>query len=274
MEYRILLAQVEASKSKEEMLAKLDRLLRPRLERGEYSLVILPEYLMGDPVALGGEGVRRAAEPLEGPWSRFFEKLASEYSVAILYTMYEENLEGGKPFNTAVLVTPRGRLLAYRKTHLFDALGYRESSLFTPGTRLSDVVDVGGLRVGVAVCFELRYPEVFRHLALQDADLAAVPAGWYRGPLKEQQLQTLASARAHENVMYVAVAALYGDNYTGGSLLADPYGAVTVYAGHGEKLLEATVDTRWLEKARKELPLLKLRRPELYTTLTGRNSGG
>jgi predicted amidohydrolase len=270
LELRLLLVQPHAARGKEEARARVERLLRPRLERGEYDLVVLPEYLMGDPVVLGAEGVAAAAEPLDGPWSKFFEQLAGEYGVYIVYTMYERN-GNGKPYNTAVLAGPEGRLLVYRKTHLFDALGYRESSLFTPGEQLSGVVDVRGFRVGLAVCFELRYPEVFRHLALHGADLAAVPAGWYRGPLKERQLELLAAVRAHENVIYVAVAALYGEHYTGGSLVADPYTAIIAYGGHGEKLIEARISKEWLERARRELPLLELRRPSLYESLNPPN---
>lgn len=144
MELRLLLVQPEAAAGKGEARARVERLLRPRLERGEYNLVVLPEYLMGDPVVLGAEGVAAAAEPLDGPWSRFFEALAVEYGVHIVYTMYERS-GSRRPYNTAVLVSPKGRLLVYRKTHLFDALGYRRAASSPPETSSAGSLTLEGL---------------------------------------------------------------------------------------------------------------------------------
>ena len=259
------LLQLSASRGKEESRERIRRLVES-VARYEPDLVVLPEYSMFDPTGLSVEEVYSGAEPLEGEWTRFFMGLVEEYGFHIVYTMFERREGYSKAFNTAVLLGPKGFLLVYRKTHLFDALGYRESSVFEAGDRLSGVAEVRGFRVGLAVCFELRYPEVFRSLALRGADLVVVPAGWYRGPVKEEQLLFLARARAHENTLYVAVSALYGDRFTGRSLLVDPYGIVRVDAGAGEKAVVAEVSREELEEARRALPLLGLRRPELYNT--------
>jgi len=260
---RLALAQLGASRSKEEALERIKRLL-DSAARMEPDLVVFPEYSMLDPTGLGAEEVAGVAEPLFGPWHGFFEKAASEYGFHIVFTMYERREGYRKAFNTAVLVGPSGTLLVYRKTHLFDAMGYRESDLFEKGGELSEVVEVNGFRVGLAICFEIRYPEIFRSLALRGADLVVVPAAWYRGRVKEEQIIFLARARSHENTLFVAAPVLYGENFTGRSVLTDPYGVVRVDAGIGEKVVVAEIGREEITEARRVFPLLRLRRPELY----------
>ncbi|MFN7105878.1 MAG: nitrilase-related carbon-nitrogen hydrolase, partial [Pyrobaculum sp.] len=177
---------------------------------------------------------------------------------------------GSRPrvYNTTVLVDSSGSVVGtYRKTHLFDAYSYRESDFVEAGGELSGVYVVRGVRVGFAVCFELRFPEVFRELALGGAELVAVPAAWYAGPLKEETLQLLARARAVENGMYVAVAALWGQRFTGRSMVVDPYGVVLAELGTGERYREVEIDPALVEEARRVVPTLRLRRPQLYKRL-------
>ena len=260
---RVALLQLGATRSKEESLKRIKQLLS-RVAKEEPDLVALPEYSMMDPTGLGPDEVLRVAEPLDGPWARFFENAASEHGFHIVFTMFEKREGFSKAFNTAVLVGPRGPGIVYRKTHLFDAMGYRESDLFEKGDELSSVAEVNGFRVGLAICFEIRYPEIFRSLALRGADVVVVPAGWYRGPVKEEQIAFLARTRSHENTMYTVVPVLYGDNFTGRSLVTDPYGVVLVDAGIGERITVAELSRDVLEEARRTFPLLRLRRPELY----------
>jgi predicted amidohydrolase len=261
---RLVLVQLAASGSKEESARKISKLLE-KAAKHKPDIVVLPEYSMFDPTGLRAEDIVNEAEPLDGPWSRFFAEHAERNGFYILYTMFERRPGYRKAFNTAVLVSPSGeQLLVYRKTHMFDILGYRESDLFEPGNELSRVIDVNGYRLGVAICFEIRFPEIFRSLALRGADVVVVPAGWYRGPVKEDQIRLLAAARAHENTLFVVVPVLYGDNFTGRSLVADPYGVIRLDAGPGEKVVAVELSKEELEEARRMLPLLRLRRPELY----------
>lgn len=258
---RIGILQVSASKDKDEARSRVEKVLsRARVEA---SLIVMPEYLMADPTGLGPRSLAGIAEPVGGPWTRWVEQLSREYGTCIVASMYEAG--PGMPYNTLLLSTPeRGVIYTYRKTHLFDALGYRESSILTPGSEPPRVVEACGLKLGMVVCFEIRFPELFRLLASSGAELVAVPAGWYRGDGKEEALRFLAQARAHENTIYLAVAALYGGNFTGRSMLVDPYGVVTLDLGHGERYMEAELDPEVLGEARRRLPLLQLRRPELY----------
>ncbi|ABM81482.1 carbon-nitrogen hydrolase family protein [Hyperthermus butylicus] len=262
----IALLQFGATHSKEESLERIRKLIS-RYERivSEADLLLVPEYSMADPTGQPPEAIAAIAEPLEGPWIGFFARLAREYSVHVVATLYEKSKAGGKPYNTAALIAPTGELLAvYRKIHLFDAYGYRESDYFMPGAEPAKLATIKGFRIALAVCFDLRFPELFRTYALQGAELVAVPAAWYRGPAKEDQLRIIAAARAHENTMYIAVASQYNSNFTGRSLVADPYGLVLLDAGRGEKIVQIEVDRESLEEARRQLPLLKLRRPHAY----------
>ncbi|MEB3861568.1 MAG: carbon-nitrogen hydrolase family protein [Desulfurococcales archaeon] len=258
---RIGILQARASKTKDEAKRRVEQVLAK--SRVEADVIVMPEYLMTDPTGLPPSELSKIAEPVGGTWTRWLERLSDEYGSCIIASMFEEG--PGKPYNTIVLAQPgRGVVYTYRKTHLFDALGYSESSILSPGSEPPRTINACGLRLGAVVCFELRFPELFRMLALEGADLVAVPAGWYRGDGKEEALRFLAQARAHENTMYIAVASLYGANFTGRSMLVDPMGIVVLDLGHGERYAEADLDPGALEEARSRLPVLRLRRPGLY----------
>lgn len=258
--------QFTIGSNKDENLKRIRRLIE-RNERAisEVRLLVLPEYSMLDPTGLEPTTIWKVAEDLKGPWLEEFRKIAVEYDAHIVATLFEKSSRPPLVYNTAVLLSPKGDILeVYRKTHLFDAYGYKESEFTLPGDRLSRVIDVDGFKTAISICFELRFPEIFRTYALEGAELVVIPAAWYKGPLKEETLAFLARARAHENVMYVALSALYGDNFTGRSMLVDPMGVIIAEAGIGDRLLLASLDKDELKKARSILPLLKLRRGNLY----------
>ena len=162
-------------------------------------------------------------------------------------------------YSSVVMVRPSGGAeVVYRKNVLFDALGYRESSVLCRGDKPPSLVEVTGLRVGVIVCFELRFPEMARSLALQGVELVLVPAAWYSGSGKEEQLRFLAQARASENTAYLAIASMTGPDFVGRSMLVDPMGFVVLDAGTREVYVEGMVDTDYLREVRRTLPLLEL----------------
>jgi len=263
---RVGLVQVSSSENKEESMYKIRKLLER--SRVEADLLVFPEYLMADPTGLGLEGVKASAEGLSGSWFKFFSKIAAEYGSCTVFNMFEQSGRP-KPYNSTVIVSPRGEaLLVYRKTHLFDALGYRESSIFEPGDVIPEPVNCNGWRVAVSVCFELRFPEIFRVHGARRADLVVVPAAWYKGDGKEEALRVLAQARAHENGYYVAVSALYGELFTGRSIIVNPFGVVEVDAGWGDRYVEHVALRSLVEEARRKYPLLELRRTDIYASLS------
>ncbi len=247
--------------SKGETLRAVEKLLEHEDHRADVYLT--PEYLMLDPTGLEPAAIAAAAEGLDGEWVGFFRREARERGACFVATMFER--AGGRVYNSAVVIDESGEVVGvYRKTHLFDAYGYRESSFTVPGDRLFEPVSVCGVKLGLAICFELRFPEVFRAQALAGAELVAVPAAWYRGPLKEETLRFLAQARAHENTVFLAVASNPGSSFVGRSMVVDPMGVVRAELGPGEKYAGVQVDTAEVAGARRTLPVLGLRRPELY----------
>ncbi len=257
----VFIAQLRARTSKEEQLRVIEK-LAGKAEPG--GILAVPEYAMYDVTGRGPETLRSIAEPLDGPWVSRLRRISREKGICMIATLHELNPRG-KPYNTAVVIDERGEIVGvYRKTHLFDALGYRESDYYTPGDKLFEPVKACGARLGLAICFEIRYPEVFRYQALRGAEIVFVPSAWYRGEGKEEQYEYLARARAHENTVWIVAPILYGEHFTGRSKVVDPYGIVRVDAGYGERLVAAEVKTDYIAEVRRILPLLDLRRPGLY----------
>ncbi len=256
---RIGILQLEGTASKEENLSKIWRVL----SGARADLIVLPEYSMAPLPLLNKEELTKVAEPLNGTFVKGLASIARDRGTSIIAGIYEKVGDG--VYNTAVIISSDGELVAsYRKVHLYDAYGARESDYFLKGGEPPPVVDIEGWRVSVAICFDLRFPELFRTAALRGTELFAVPAAWFRGDGKEEILHALAKVRAHENVAWLALAVQYGPHFTGRSALIHPMGYVALDLGYGEKYVETEISKEELGKAREVLPLMKLRRPETY----------
>ena len=228
--------------------------------RDEPDLVVLPEAMMAD-FADGGGSAGPLAEPLDGEFVSVLRKCAVEHGTAIVAGMFERSCDEGRPYNTLLAVGPDGELLgAYRKIHLYDAFGYRESDQLTPGDVAPVVVKIAGQRVGLMTCYDLRFPELSRALVDAGAEILAVPAAWVRGPLKEHHWTTLLTARAIENTCYVAAAAQNGKKYSGLSQIIDPQGIAIAAAGEADGHATAIVSAERLAKVRTQNPSLQNRR--------------
>nr|WP_147918163.1 nitrilase-related carbon-nitrogen hydrolase [Ruania zhangjianzhongii] len=163
-----------------------------------------------------------------------------------------------------MLLGPDGEVAGeYRKVHLFDAFGVRESDVLDGGRPGGDnvlTVDLGGLRVGVATCYDLRFPETFRLLADAGADVLVVIAAWADGPGKAEQLEVLTRARALENTCYLLLASQPGEGRVGRSALIEPLGTVIDQGGTGDEvILAATLTQDVIAEARAKVPSLSHR---------------
>lgn len=228
-------------------------------------LVAFPESLMGpwDPVA--GRYLHKP-EPLDGPFCRAVDALAREYGVWIVYTTEEANPSSlQRPYNTAVICDSSGRQrAAYRKTHLYDALGERESDRMTPGDKPAPVIQTPFCRLGIAICYDLRFPEIARRMALEGAEMLLYPSAWVAGPGKVTQWCTLLRARAIENECFVAGLSRTGNGRCGNSLVVSPSGETLASAGSEECLLTCRIDLSEVTSTRRAMPIFEHRRPELY----------
>ena len=230
--------------------------------RGGADLVLFPEAAM----AGGGPGADLTpfAEPLDGPFVAGLAETARKNGIAVVAGMFEPG-DAGRVYNTVVAVGPDGALLgSYRKIHLYDAFGDRESDRIQPGDGRTMVFPLAGLNVGVMTCYELRFPEMARHLAERGADLLLLPAAWVRGPLKELHWETLARARAIEDTVYVAACGQVSERYCGLSAIYDPMGVALVSAGETEELVSGEVTRERLQAVRAKNPSLAMRRPDVY----------
>jgi predicted amidohydrolase len=220
-------------------------------------LVVLPEAFARD-FGPAGSDVSAFAEPVDGPFATELARVAAERGTTVVAGMFECGEDPDRPWNT-VLVRGDDEA-AYRKIHLYDSFGYRESDRLTAGPVEPTVVDVRGWRVGVMTCYDLRFPELARLLVDRGAEVLVVPSAWVAGDRKADHWRTLARARAIENTVFVAAAGQPGPRYTGRSLVVDPLGDVLAEAGDGPETLTAELHRHALDDARRTNPSLANRR--------------
>lgn len=258
---RFALVQFSSSPNKGENLAKALELVEG-LPDG-VDMAVFPEYMMGYPEGgLTPEFASKLAEPIEGEFIASLREAARRKGVWLLANFFEKG--EGKPRNVNVVINRGGDIVAkYAKLHLFDAYGYRESDIFERGDKVV-TFDFEGLRVGVATCFDVRFPELFRRMATEGAKAFLLPSAWYAGPAKEEQWFIMGRARAHENVAFMIAVCNSAKPFIGRSYVADPYGIVRVDLGNGEKVGLFDLDEGEVDRAREAIPLLSLRRVDLY----------
>ena len=263
---RIAAVQMTSGAEKAKNLDVATRLLRKAAESGA-QFAGVPENFAW----MGPEPERlENAEPLDGPTLSTMATLAREFRMTVLAgSVLEAGAPGGRTYNTSVLFGPDGqRLAVYRKIHLFDVeVGdgqtYRESAAVAPGTEVV-VADTALGKVGLSVCYDLRFPELYRKHADQGAVLITVPAAFTLMTGKDHW-EVLLRARAIENQAYVIAPAQQGrhpkDRLTWGhAMVVDPWGLVTARASEGEGLAVAELDLEYLARVRRSLPALSHRR--------------
>jgi predicted amidohydrolase len=241
-------------------LAAMASLAATATQRGA-RLIVFPEYSAYWEPDLG-PGCVAAAQRLDGPFVTALARLSVELGVHIVAGMLETSATSGKFSNTLVAVGPSDGLVAtYRKQHLYDAFGQRESDWVVPGPiKAPQTFQVGELTVGMQTCYDIRFPEVTRRLVDAGVDLVLVPAEWVRGPLKEQHWRTLLTARALENTVYVAAADHGPPIGVGSSTIIDPMGVALVTIGETTDVAVAWLTTERLRAVRALNPALQLRR--------------
>ena len=224
-------------------------------------LVVFPEYSSYFEGAIGRNFVD-AAQSLDGSFVAGLSAFAVELGIHVVGGMLERVADPDRFSNTLVAISPTGELVArYRKIHLYDAFGDRESDWVLAGTiEEPETFAVGHLTVGLQTCYDIRFPEVTRRLVDAGADLVLVPAEWVRGPLKEHHWRTLVTARALENTIYVAAADHAPPVGVGNSMVVDPMGVELVTIGETTDVAVAWVSAERISSVRAVNPALALRR--------------
>ncbi|HEX2287143.1 MAG TPA: carbon-nitrogen hydrolase family protein [Gaiellaceae bacterium] len=267
---RVACVQLTSRSDKAANLEKAEALVARAAATGA-DVVVLPEKwnAIGD-----REALHAAAETLEsGESVEAMARWAQTHGITLVGGSITERREGREKLSNTSIVFDSTGLIAgvYRKIHMFDVeVGgriYRESDAEEPGDE-PVLVDVEGWPTGLTVCYDVRFPELYRILALQGAELVTVPAHFTLFTGKDHW-ELLLRARAVENQYYVAAAAQIGETQPGRlsygrSLIADPWGIVVALAPDEETVIAAQLDRRRLEEVRSKLPSLASRQPEAY----------
>ncbi|MDR7420183.1 MAG: carbon-nitrogen hydrolase family protein [Armatimonadota bacterium] len=262
---RVGLAQYGATSDKAANLARALEVAAEARHRG-VDLLVFPEVFMYRRPADETAPPAEIAEALDGPFMQGVTRAAVEHGLYIVMGISERApQETHRAYNTAVLVSPTGAHLAvYRKVHLYDSLGGTESTVIVPGREQPPVVETPLGRIGLQICYDVRFPEWSRILALRGAEIIAMPTSWVSGPLKEEHWVTLVRARAIENTCWVAAADQVQPDRVGRSLLVDPMGVVVADGGEEPGLIVAEADPDRVRRVRQKLLTLAHRRPDLY----------
>ncbi len=223
-------------------------------------LVVFPEYssYFVDPfdASLAGH-----AQSIDGPFVRALAGIAAEFGVHLVAGLLEKADDEKRVRNTVVAVDASGLRARYRKLHLYDAFGQRESDWVEAGDIApAETFELGGLTFGLMTCYDLRFPEVGRMLVDAGADVFVVPAEWVRGPLKEHHWRTLLHARAIENTVFVAAADHPPPLGVGCSMIVDPQGVELAAVGTATDVAVAHLDPSAVARVRRVNPALRLRR--------------
>jgi deaminated glutathione amidase len=266
---RVAAVQLNSNGDKKRNLAAAERLVRAAAADGA-EFVALPEKWN---LLAAGEELLAGAEPLDGPSLTAARGWARDLGVHLLAgSIAERGEDGEKASNTSVLIDPHGEDVAvYRKIHMFDVdaggVSYRESEHERPGTE-PVAAPLGDLTLGMTVCYDLRFPELFRILALRGARIVAVPSAFTLATGRDHW-EVLLRARAIEDQVFVLAPNQVGEappHYSsfGHSMVVDPWGAVLATAPDGEGFVAAELDFAAQDRVREELPSLANRQAAAY----------
>jgi predicted amidohydrolase len=274
----VAIVQMRSSGDKRENL-KLSLDFVKEAARKKASLICFPEFQMAfSPRNQSVKKLIKIAETIDE--SNFILTLcesARRNRINIIATVYEKNTKNNsnrssinqsdnRVYDTAVIINSNGAIgSVYRKLHLYDALGFRESAKMIAGNHIEKPVKTPAGNLGLMICYDVRFPEVSRILAINGADILAVPSAWVHGIMKEEHWQTILKARAIENGSYVAAPDQVGHIFSGRSMVVDPFGIVILDMGNREGMEVIEINKSRIQKARESLPLLKNRRTDVYS---------
>ncbi|MEM3193205.1 MAG: carbon-nitrogen hydrolase family protein [Candidatus Parvarchaeota archaeon] len=265
-ELKIALTQLTASREKDENLKKIKKYAKEAAEN-KSDLVVFPEVFMfyfGTDEDLNLKFEK--SESIDGKFVDSVKRISKEYHINIIFGMHEKSSDRPKTYNTTLAINEQGEVInLYRKTHLYDAFGMKESDQNVPGTDRPKIFKINDFNIGVIVCYEIRFPEMARILALDGADLIVVPSAWVKGYNKEDFWLSTVKTRAMENTVYIGTSNQIGNVYTGIAAFVDPLGILIERATEEEGMIIQRVKRERIIQARKILPLLSQRNTSIYS---------
>ncbi|MDO5723048.1 MAG: carbon-nitrogen hydrolase family protein [Flaviflexus sp.] len=262
-------AQYSPRETKEESF-EVAAALVDRARRAGAELVVLPEFAFFTAMVMDDAFVE-SAEDLDGPSVRALQEMSTGGPTIVAGLC--ERATPGHIYNTLVGVQEGQVRATYRKLHLYDAFGFKESDRVIAGDPAAEIetLSVGDHVVGMQTCYDVRFPEVTRRLVDAGADIIALPAQWMPGPMKEFHWRSLTTVRAIENTVYVIASDQCSPTGAGHSAVIDPLGTSLAALGDQEGIALAEVDADHLAKVRTVNPALQLRRFEVSAKEDGRD---
>ncbi len=269
MESTFVMAQLEPAPYPEENLKKAREAVSKAVEKYHPNFIIFPETFMSRfPAGTDVQTANSVVQSLDEEFVKGMQKLASDNGLWMVFGMKEkvDAPDDDRCYNTVVMLDDSGKIVqVYRKTHLYDAFGYKESDEYKSGDAFFEPVDTPFGKIGLFVCYEVRFPEVARYQKSKGAEIVIMPTAWFKGDLKSQQFRTLITARAVENTFFVLACDQCGGTSLGESVAVDPMGVAFAAGNEREDLIPVYVDTDRIVEVEKKLPSYKDRRPALYT---------
>lgn len=260
--------QFEASTDKHKNLDKILAYVE-EASSGGAALCGFPEFMMlytdssQTPKQLAQE-----AETVSGDFVSAIASAARKNRIQVIGSFYEKSPKKDRVYDTSFVIDKRGKTIStYRKIHLYDALGFKESDKMMPGSSMTGPVRTSIGKMGIMICYDLRFPEMSRSLAAAGSEILAVPSAWVDGYMKKEHWVVLNRTRAIENGCYVLAPDQVGNVYCGHSLAVDPYGKVLLDMKERIGVEYVDIDIDKVRETRKSLPLLKNRRTDIYASL-------
>ena len=266
--YTAAVIQIDSGNDKKINIEKISRFVQQAAEMGA-KFIALPECSVYE-----GTDIKDAAEDIpDGETFGVFSALASEYNVYIHCGSIYEKGKDARPYNASVLISPDGKLMAkYHKMHPFDVelangTWVRESDDICPGENIVAAESELG-KISLAICYDIRFAEIFRLMALDGAEIFVTPANFTYTTGKDHW-ETILRTRAIENGCYVIAPCQCGEKCKfrayGNSMIIDPWGNIVARAGEEECIITAEIDLDYVEKVRKQIFMLENRREDIYS---------
>ncbi len=260
--------QFKASTNKEDNLTKIISYISKAASKNA-ALCAFPEFMMFyTSSSQTPKQLVNLAETINGNFVTTIAKAAKENQIQVVGSFYEKSRKKDRVYDTCFIIGKSGKVIStYRKIHLYDALGFKESDKIVSGSKITKPVKTSLGKMGMMICYDLRFPEMARSLATAGAEVLVAPSAWVKGNMKEEHWITINKTRAIENGCYVIAPDQVGNIYCGRSLVVDPYGKILLDMKKKQGIGFVNIDLNKVKQTRKILPLLKNRRTDIYPTL-------
>jgi deaminated glutathione amidase len=266
--FRAALVQMKSSVDKNKNLSYSLKLIS-RAAQKNAQLICFPEFQMAySPAEQKPETLHEIAEKINGNFISALSNSAKKNKINVVATIYEiinTNKQNRKVFDTAVIINERGKIQSvYRKIHLYDALGFKESKKLLAGNIIEKPTRTSVGNLGLQICYDMRFPEISRILTVNGANILVSPSAWVAGFMKQEHWEIMLKSRAIENGVYVIAPNQLGNIYCGHSMVIEPFGATLIDMGITEGMEILDIDNSRIDTVRRTLPLLRNRRTDVY----------